>query len=136
MCWLLVIHRRQPTLFADQRFVFAYCSSTQIKNPFMGWAKFRAGFVGDDSNEWSVSASDSFLKSHEETNFVLRYTPHRPGVSNAYFVIETEVRQIKFDVFSLFVRCIISSVILRRISPRLGRLSAALESMRSPTICK
>jgi len=61
-----------------------------IKNPYMGWAKFRAGFVGDDSNEWSVSASDSFLKSHEETNFVVRYTPDHPGVSNAYFIIETE----------------------------------------------
>ncbi len=58
----------------------------------MGWAKFRAGFVGDVSNEWSVSANDGFLKSHEETTFVVRYAPHGPGVSNAYFVVETEVR--------------------------------------------
>ncbi len=78
----------------------------------MGWAKFRAGFIGDDSKQWSVSANDSFLKSHEETNFVLRYTPHRSGVSNAYFVIETEVRQTnKYDVLALFVRRINSSVI-------------------------
>ena len=77
----------------------------------MGWAKFRAGFIGDDSNQWSVSANDSFLKSHEETNFVLRYTPHRPGVSNAYFVIETEVRHTNYDVVALFVRCVNSSEI-------------------------
>lgn len=65
---------------------------TQMKNLYMGWAKFRASFVGDNFNEWSVSYNDSFLKSHEDTHFVLRYTPHRPGVSNAYFVVETEVR--------------------------------------------
>ena len=57
----------------------------------MGYAKFRAVFVGDASNEWSVSPSDGFLKQNEATHFVVRYTPHNSGVSNSYFVIETEV---------------------------------------------
>jgi len=61
-----------------------------LKNPYMGYAKFRAAFVGDASNEWSVSPSDGFLKQHEATHFVLKYSPHSPGVSNAYFVVETE----------------------------------------------
>eukprot|EP00571_Detonula_confervacea_P009949 CAMPEP_0172304052 /NCGR_PEP_ID=MMETSP1058-20130122/5495_1 /TAXON_ID=83371 /ORGANISM="Detonula confervacea, Strain CCMP 353" /LENGTH=309 /DNA_ID=CAMNT_0013015117 /DNA_START=92 /DNA_END=1021 /DNA_ORIENTATION=+ len=61
-----------------------------LKNPYMGYAKFRTGFVGDASGEWSVSPSDGVLKQNEATHFVLRYTPHSPGVSNAYFVIETE----------------------------------------------
>lgn len=61
-----------------------------LKNPYMGYAKFRADFVGDAASEWSVSPSDGFLKQREATHFVVKYTPHSPGVSNAYFVIETE----------------------------------------------
>merc|ERR1739842_49672 len=61
-----------------------------LKNPYMGYAKFRTGFVGDSTNEWSVTPSDGYLKQHEATHFVLRHTPHSPGVSSAYFVIETE----------------------------------------------
>ncbi len=58
----------------------------------MGYAQFRAGFAGDASNEWSVSASDTFLKQNEDTHIVVRYNPHSPGVSNAFLVIEAEVR--------------------------------------------
>jgi len=61
-----------------------------VKNPYMGFAKFRATFVGDDNNEWSVTPNDGFLKSSEETQFIVRYTPHSSGVSRAFFVIETE----------------------------------------------
>ena len=67
----------------------------------MGYAKYRAGFVGDDSNEWSVSSSgDGFLHPNKDTHFVVSYNPHSPGVSNAYFVIETEV-SFKLDYSSL-----------------------------------
>ncbi|KAL7538434.1 hypothetical protein ACHAXR_008548 [Thalassiosira sp. AJA248-18] len=59
----------------------------------MGYAKFRAAFVGNASNEWSVSSSDSFLKQNEATHFVVKYNPHSSGVSTTYFVIETEVRR-------------------------------------------
>jgi hypothetical protein len=61
-----------------------------LKNPFMGYAKFRAAFVGDESSEWSVSPSDGFIKQSEDTHFIVRYRPHSPGVSNAHLVIETE----------------------------------------------
>lgn len=61
-----------------------------LKNPYMGYAKFRAAFVGGTSNEWSVTPNDRFLKQHEATHFVVRYNPHSPGVANSYLVIETE----------------------------------------------
>jgi hypothetical protein len=67
----------------------------------MGYAKFRAGFVGDASNEWSVTASDSFLKQNEATHIVVRYSPHSPGVSNAYLVIEAEVSQMCFVILPI-----------------------------------
>jgi len=57
----------------------------------MGYATFRAAFVGDKSNEWSVTASLGYLKQSEDTHFVVRYNPHSAGVSNVYLVIETEV---------------------------------------------
>ena len=57
----------------------------------MGYAKFRAAFVGGTSNEWSVTPDDRFLKQNEATHFTVRYNPHSPGISNSYLVIETEV---------------------------------------------
>lgn len=62
----------------------------QLKNEYMGFAKFRAGFVGNESNEWSVAPSDGYLKQSEPTNFLLTYNPHSHGSSTAYFVVETE----------------------------------------------
>ena len=66
----------------------------------MGYAKFRATFVGDTSNEWSVTPDDSFLKQHEETRFIVRYNPRNPGVSNAHLVIETEVSTKRHNALS------------------------------------
>ena len=57
----------------------------------MGFAQFRASFVGPASNEWSVTPDDGYLKQHEETQFIVRYAPRSSGVHNAYLVIETEV---------------------------------------------
>ena len=64
----------------------------QLNNLYMGFAEFRATFVGDVSNEWSVTSSSGVLKQNEATQFTVRYSPHSAGVSNAYLVIETEVR--------------------------------------------
>ena len=61
-----------------------------VKNPYMGFAKFRAGFVGDASAEWSVTPNDGFLKQSEPTNFVVSYRPQNPGVVHGHLVIETE----------------------------------------------
>lgn len=69
-----------------------------LKNPYMGYAKFRAAFDGDVSNEWSVTPSDGFLKQHEATHFVVRYNPHSPGTSSAYLVIETEEHKMTWKV--------------------------------------
>jgi hypothetical protein len=61
-----------------------------VKNIYMGFAPYRAAFVGDDANEWSVTPNDGVLKSSADTQFIIRYTPHNNGVSRAHFVIETE----------------------------------------------
>mmetsp|Transcript_27961 Transcript_27961/g.36110 ORF Transcript_27961/g.36110 Transcript_27961/m.36110 type:complete len:303 (+) Transcript_27961:108-1016(+) len=61
-----------------------------LHNLYMGYAQFRAAFVGDVSNEWSVTPSDGYLKQNEATHFAVRYNPHSAGVSYAYLVIETE----------------------------------------------
>ncbi|KAL7473428.1 hypothetical protein ACHAXS_014035 [Conticribra weissflogii] len=61
-----------------------------LRNPYMGFARFRAGFVGDACNDWSVTPSDGHLKQKEETHFAVSFNPRNPGVSSGYFVIETE----------------------------------------------
>jgi hypothetical protein len=62
-----------------------------VKNPYMGFAKFRTYFVGDAASvEWTVTPSDGYLKQNEETHFVIRYRPQNPGVVHGHFVIETE----------------------------------------------
>ena len=61
-----------------------------VKNIYMGFAPYRAAFVGNDANEWTVTPNDGVLKSSADTQFIIRYTPHNNGVSRAHFVIETE----------------------------------------------
>lgn len=61
-----------------------------LKNPFMGFAKSRAAFVGDACSEWSVTPSDGFLKQNEATHFAVCFKPHSPGISMGHLVIETE----------------------------------------------
>ena len=64
---------------------------TQLKNPYMGFAKFRAAFVEDASNNWHVTPSDGILKQNEDTHFAVTFRPKHPGVSSGYLVIETQV---------------------------------------------
>lgn len=66
----------------------------------MGYAQFRAAFVGDACNGWTVTPSDGFLKQNEATHFAVNFRPHGSGVSAGYLVIETEVR-ISSAVFGL-----------------------------------
>lgn len=61
-----------------------------LKNPYMGFAKFRCGFVGDAAVEWTVTPCDGYLKQNEPTHFVVSYRPKHPGVSTGHLVIETE----------------------------------------------
>eukprot|EP00804_Cyclotella_cryptica_P025066 CCRYP_016547-RA/>CCRYP_016547-RA protein AED:0.12 eAED:0.12 QI:406/0.66/0.75/1/1/1/4/209/330 len=61
-----------------------------LKNPYMGFAKFRAAFDGDGSNNWHVTPSDGVLKQNEDTHFAVTFRPKHPGVSSGYLVIETQ----------------------------------------------
>eukprot|EP00985_Skeletonema_marinoi_P011739 scaffold5581_cov156-Skeletonema_marinoi.AAC.8 len=61
-----------------------------VKNPYMGFAKFRTYFVGDAAAEWTVTPSDGYLKQNEATQFVISYRPRNPGLVHGHFVIETE----------------------------------------------
>jgi hypothetical protein len=61
-----------------------------LKNPYMGFAKFRTYFVGDAAAEWTATPSDGYLKQNEATQFVISYRPQNPGVVHGHFVIETE----------------------------------------------
>jgi len=61
-----------------------------VKNPYMGFAKFRTYFVGDAAVEWTVTPSDGYLKQNEATQFVISYRPQNSGVVHGHFVIETE----------------------------------------------
>jgi len=60
-----------------------------LKNPYMGYAKFRAAFAGDASDNWLVTPSDGVLKQNEDTHFAVTFRPQHPGVSSGYLVIET-----------------------------------------------
>jgi len=60
-----------------------------LKNPYMGYAKFRAAFAGDASDNWHVTPSDGVLKQNEDTHFAVTFRPQHPGVSSGYLVIET-----------------------------------------------
>lgn len=61
-----------------------------LKNPYIGFARFRAAFAGEACSEWSVIPSDGYLKQKEETHFAVTFKPQNPGVSVGYLVIETE----------------------------------------------
>jgi hypothetical protein len=63
---------------------------TQLKNPYMGFAEFRASFIGDTNNDWFVTPSDGVLKQHEDTHFAVTFRPTNHGVASGYLVIETE----------------------------------------------
>ena len=56
----------------------------------MGFADFRAAFTPETSNEWSIEPSEGALMQREDTNFIVRFRPQNPGVSEGYLVIETE----------------------------------------------
>lgn len=78
----------------------------------MGFAKFRAGFVGDACNDWSVTPNDGFLKQNEETYFAVSFAPRNPGTSAGFFVIETEVSQLTFITLSGFFAFILFFITL------------------------
>lgn len=61
-----------------------------VKNDFMGFADFRAAFTADSNlGDWQVTPEEGSLSKTPE-NFVVRFKPNNPGVSQATLVIDTE----------------------------------------------
>ena len=56
----------------------------------MGFADFRAAFTADTGAGWSVDPPEGSLSKKEDTNFIVRFKPNAPGVSEGYLVVETE----------------------------------------------
>lgn len=61
-----------------------------LRNPYMGFADFRAAFSPESSPGFSVDPSEGALKQREDTQFVVKYKAQSPGVVEGYLVIETE----------------------------------------------
>jgi len=64
--------------------------SFDLRNPYMGFADFRAAFVPGTSSDWTIEPNEGSLKQREDTNFVVKFRPTTPGMSEGYLVIETE----------------------------------------------
>ena len=56
----------------------------------MGFADFRAAFTPETGKEWTVEPEEGSLMQREDTNFIVRFRPQGPGVSEGYLVVETE----------------------------------------------
>ncbi|GMH78437.1 hypothetical protein TrST_g4755 [Triparma strigata] len=65
-------------------------TTLNLKNLYMGFADFRAALSSDTSLEWSIEPEEGSLNKSDETEFILRFKPSTPGVSEGYLVIETE----------------------------------------------
>merc|ERR1712154_118669 len=61
-----------------------------LKNPYMGFADFRAAFTPGTSAAWSITPVEGALKQREPTTFQLKFRPDSIGTSEGYLVIETE----------------------------------------------
>lgn len=61
-----------------------------LKNPYMGFADFRAEFTPETPSDWTVEPTEGSLKQREETHFLVKFRPQGPGTIQGYLVIETE----------------------------------------------
>lgn len=64
--------------------------SLNLKNMYMGFADFRAALSSDTSLEWTIEPEEGAISKSEETEFILRFKPSTPGVSEGYLIVETE----------------------------------------------
>jgi len=61
-----------------------------LKNDFMGFADFRAAFTSDSNTaDWQIKPEEGSLSKNAE-DFIVRFKPNNPGVSEATLVIDTE----------------------------------------------
>jgi len=61
-----------------------------MKNPYMGFADFRAAFTPDTPAEFTVTPSEGSLSQKESTLFTIKFKAQQPGENGGYLVIETE----------------------------------------------
>lgn len=61
-----------------------------LRNPYMGFADFRAAFTDDTPAEFTVSPTEGSLRQKEDTEFSIKFKAQKPGVVEGYLVIETE----------------------------------------------
>lgn len=61
-----------------------------LKNPYMGFADFRAAFSGDTPAGFTVTPTEGSLKQKEATLFTVKFNAQQPGAVEGYLVIETE----------------------------------------------
>jgi len=61
-----------------------------VKNPFMGFADFRAAFTPSTSRAFSLTPKEGALQSSTATEFNIGFRPDGPGICEGYFVLQTE----------------------------------------------
>ena len=61
-----------------------------LKNPYMGFADFRAAFTPETPSEFTVTPSEGSLRQRENTLFTVKFKAQQPGAVEGYLVIETE----------------------------------------------
>jgi hypothetical protein len=61
-----------------------------LKNPYMGFADFRAAFTPESPNEFTVTPTEGALRQRENTMFTVKFKAQQPGAVEGYLVIETE----------------------------------------------
>jgi hypothetical protein len=72
-----------------------------LKNPFMGFSDFRARFTGmSNAAEWSVTPMEGSLNGRgDPTQFIVKYRPMSPTVSQGYLVVETDEEKWTYQLF-------------------------------------
>lgn len=61
-----------------------------LRNPYMGFADFRAALTSETPMDWSVEPNEGSLMQREDTTFIVKFKPQGPGLIEGYLVIETE----------------------------------------------
>merc|ERR1711982_62901 len=59
-----------------------------LRNPYMGFADFRAAFTADTPLDWTIEPVEGSLKQREDTHFTVKFKPQGPGTVQGYLVIE------------------------------------------------
>lgn len=62
----------------------------KLKNPYMGFADFRAAFTSESPTEFTVDPSSGSLQQKSETDFTVKFKAQQPGTVMGHLVIETE----------------------------------------------